>query len=207
VKIGVKKETNHSLLFKIFSTVLIVQVIVIIASASTRLSLYEEAYGFTTLRLYSHAFIIVLAVIFCLLLYKIHINSRENVFISGIFISTVLFLVVKNFLNPDAFIARRNIERFTASGKLDIDYLSNLSDDAAPEMIKVLNLPDEDLRNSFARKLYWHTQNSHSPYRFGWQSLNISLMRAYKILSSRIHDLEPYKDYQQQDFDSKERHR
>jgi hypothetical protein len=64
----VKKETDHAIGFKIYSTVLVVQVILIMASAFTRLSLYEQAYGFTTLRLYSHVFIILLAVIFCLLL-------------------------------------------------------------------------------------------------------------------------------------------
>jgi hypothetical protein len=200
-KYVIKKETEHALGFKVFSTALVIQVILIMVSAFTRLSLYEEAYGFTTLRLYSHAFIILLAVIFCLLIYKIYKDKRENTFTFRVFLSFVLFLVVMNFLNPDAFIARRNIERFNATGKLDIYYLSHLSDDAIPDTIKVLNLSDEDLRKSFARELYWRTQNSDSPYFSQWQSLNISRMRAYKILNSKIYELEPYKDYQQQKFD------
>lgn len=201
-----KKETDHTLVFKILSTALVVQVILIMTSAFTRLSLYEEAYGFTTLRLYSHAFIILLAVIFCLLLYKIYKDKRENTFAFRAFISIALFLAVMNFLNPDAFIARRNIERFATTGKLDVYYLSRLSDDAVPDTIKVLSISNDDLRKSFARELYWRVQNNDSPYFSKWQSLNISRMKANKILNSKIREIEPYKDYQQQNFDSAERY-
>ena len=197
-KYVVKKETDHLLGFKILSAALAVQVILIMASAFTRLSLYEEAYGFTILRLYSHAFIILLAIIFCLLFYKIYKDKRENTFAFRVFISIILFLAVMNFLNPDKFIARRSIERFAITGKLDIYYLSHLSDDAISDTIKVLSVPNEDLRNVFARELYWHIQNSNSlsSYFSKWQSLNVSRMRADKILNSKIRELEPYKDYQ-----------
>ncbi len=195
-KYVVKKETGHMLGFKILSAALVIQVILIMASAFTRLSLYEEAYGFTTLRLYSHAFIIFLAIVFCLLLYKIYRDKREDAFAFRVFVSIALFLTAMNFLNPDAFIARRNIERFAATGKLDIYYLSRLSDDAIPDTIKVLGIPSEDLRKSFARELYRRAQNSDSPYFSKWQSSNISRMRAKKILDSKIREIEPYKDYQ-----------
>ena len=195
-KYVIKKETEHALGFKILSTALIIQVVLIITSAFTRLSLYEEAYGFTTLRLYSHAFIILLAIIFCLLLYKIYKDKRENTFAFRVFLSLALFLAVMNFLNPEAFIARRNIERFASTGKLDIYYLSRLSDDAIPDIIKVLNISDEDLRKTLARELYWRVKNSDSRNFSPWQSLNISRLRANKILHSKIHELEPYQDYQ-----------
>jgi hypothetical protein len=205
-KYVVKKETDHALGFKVLSTALVVQVILIMASAFTRLSLYEQAYGFTTLRLYSHAFIILLAVIFCLLLYKIYKDKRENTFAFRVFISIALFLAVINFLNPDVFVARHNIERFTTTGKLDIYYLSRLSSDAIPDTIKILDISNEDLRKGFARELYLRAQNGDSLYFSKWQSLNISRMRAEKILNSKMRELEPYKDYQQQNFDSVERY-
>lgn len=195
-KYVIKKETEHALGFKILSTALIIQVVLIIASAFTRLSLYEEAYGFTTLRLYSHAFIILLVIIFCLLLYKIYKDKRESTFAFRVFLSVVLFIAVMNFLNPDAFIARRNIERFPSTGKLDIYYLSRLSDDAISDIITILNISNEDLRKRFARELYWRTKNNDSRNFSQWQSLNISRMRAKKILNSKISELEPYQDYQ-----------
>jgi hypothetical protein len=199
-----KKETGHAIGFKVLSTALILQVILIMTSAFTRLSLYEEAYGFTDQRLFSHAFIILLAVIFCLLLYKIYKNKKENIFAFRVFISIILFLAVMNFLNPDMFIARRNIERFAAAGKLDARYLGRLSSDAIPDTIKILDISDEDLRNSFAHGLYWRAQDINSSYFSKWQSLNISRMKAKKILDLRMSEIEPYKDYQQQNPDSAE---
>jgi len=191
-----KKEKNHLIGFKILSAVLILQVILIMVSAFIRLSLYEEAYGFTDQRLFSHAFIILLAVIFFLLFYKIHKDREENAFAFHVFISIILFLAVMNFLNPDAFIARRNIERFVATGKLDAYYLGSLSSDAIPETIKILDISDENIRNIFARGLYWRAQDINSSYSSKWQSLNISRIKAKKILNSRMNEIEPYKDYQ-----------
>ena len=191
-----KKDTEHTLIFKTLSTALIVQVVLIMASAFKRLLLYEEAYGFTTLRLYSHAFIVFLAAIFILLLYKIFKDKRENLFVFRAFVSILIFLAAMNILNPDAFIARRNIERFKTTDNLDIYYLNWLSDDAIPETVKILDIRDEGLRKSFARELYWRTQKD-LPLLSGWQSLNISRMNAGKILGPKAADLEQYKDYQQ----------
>lgn len=189
------KDADHSPEFKILSAVLVIQVILIMASAFTRLLLYEQAYGFTTLRLYSHAFIILLAIVFCLLLYKIYKNQRENTFVFRIFISIILFLTVMNLLNPDVFIARRNIERFTATGELDPRYLARLSGDAITETIKVLNTSNEDLKKGLACELYWFAQNINSPNFSRWQSFNVSRKRAKKILGSKMPELEPYKNF------------
>jgi hypothetical protein len=195
-KYAIKKEAEHTLSFKILSTALITQVILIMVSAFIRLSLYEEAYGFTTLRLYSHAFIILLAFIFCLLFYKIFQDDRESAFILRVLISIAFFLAFMNLLNPDAFIARRNIERFERIGKIDIDYLGSLSDDAMPIIINVLDIPDEDMRKSLSLILYQHTQNRDSFYYSQWQSLNLSRIRANGILKSKSYKLEAYKNLQ-----------
>ena len=179
--------------FKILSTTMVAQVIVIMVSAFTRLLLYEQAYGFTTLRLYSHIFIFLLGVIFCLLVYKIHWDSRENMFALRVFISVILFLVGINLLNPDLFIAQQNIQRFNDTGKLDVSYLSNLSDDAIPEVVKTLDMLDGDMKNSLGYELYWRTQVRDFTE---WQSFNISRARAKGILDSKTEELENYKDYQ-----------
>lgn len=189
-----KEKKTHELSFKILSTAMIAQVIVIMASAFMRLLLYERAYGFTTLRLYSHSFLILLAIIFCLLIYKIHWNKRESAFAFQVFVSVLLFLAEMNFLNPDLFIAQQNIERFTTTGKIDVYYLSTLSDDALPEVVKTLEMLDGDMKNSLGYQLYWRTQQDNDSE--DWQSFNISRSRAKEVLDSRIKELENYKDYQ-----------
>ncbi|MEK7611881.1 MAG: hypothetical protein AAB407_00860 [Patescibacteria group bacterium] len=65
----------------------------------------------------------------------------------------------------------------------------------------VLDISNEDLRKGFARELYWHVQDLHSLYFSKWQSLNISRMRAREMLNLKIQDIEPYKDYEQQNLD------
>jgi hypothetical protein len=197
-KCSEKKEDNHAIGLKILSTVLVGQVFFIMTSAFTRLLLYEEAYGFTTLRLYSHAFIILLAVIFCLLLYKIYRDSREQTFAFRIFLSIIIFLGVMNVFNPDAFIARQNIERYRATDNIDVYYLGGLSDDAMPELARALGSAPDDVRGQIANELYWRTQKTDDALYASWQSKNISRTRAKNILTSILNELEPYKDFQPQ---------
>jgi len=189
-----RKTSTYSLTFKILSTALVIQVVVIMISAFTRLSLYEEAYGFTTLRLYSHAFIILLTVIFLLLLYKIYKNKQENTFAFNVLLSTIIFLITMNILNPDVFIANKNIERFNNTGKLDSYYLGSLSSDAIAETSKMLNILNDDLKAPLAYKLYWLNNNLNSAHYSKWQSYNISRIEAKNILSSNISELEKYKE-------------
>jgi hypothetical protein len=182
--------SDHTLGFKLLSTALIVQVTLIMASAFMRLLLYEEAYGFTTMRLYSHAFVVWLAVVFMLVWVKIYFDKREISFAFRVFVSMILFLAFMNLLNPDSFIAKRNIERYQATGQLDIAYLNNLSDDAVPELVKALDIADSEEVPLFARKLVQrYTDRKDYSYYQGWQSMNIARMRAEGILGAKMGEL------------------
>jgi hypothetical protein len=185
-------------IFKTLGSSLIAQVFVIMISAFMRLLLYERAYGFTTLRLYSHAFIVFLAVVFILFLHKIIQDRGEPEFAFHSFIAVIMSLVGMNLLNPDAFIARRNVERFATSTEMDVDYLASLSDDAVlPETIGLLGLVNEEDRAQFAHSLYVRLQRRIDTPQFSkWPSLNLSRMNAKSILEENRDKLEPYKDVQ-----------
>ena len=193
-KYVVRNGKIHTLEFKILSTSMIVQVIVIMVSAFTRLLLYERAYGFTTLRLYSHSFIILLAIIFGLLIYKIYIDRTERTFALRVFVLIILSLAGMNFLNPDLFIARQNIDRFNSTEKLDVYYLGNLSDDAIPEVVKLFDTLDGDMEMSLGSELYWRSQRVNESKE--WQSFNIYRAKAKRILESKSKELEKYKNSQ-----------
>lgn len=166
-----KEGMHHSVVFKFFSGSLVLQVLVIMASASMRLSLYEDAYGFTTLRLYSHAFIILLSCIFLILLYKIFIDTRENTFVFRLFLADCAFLLVMNLLNPDAFIARMNIKQFENDpAKLDIEYVRTLSDDALPVTLDLLVSNNEVVSYEITP----------------WQSTNLSRVRAKEMITAKL---------------------
>ncbi len=129
-------------LFNGFATVLIIFVAAILLSAWQRMRLYEANFGYTELRLYVTIFIlwlIPLLIWFVLTLWK-----QPDFFAIGVIVTAIGFLVTLNLLNPDALIARRNLARYQQTGDLDIFYLTNLSDDAVPELIAALPLLDGD---------------------------------------------------------------
>lgn len=196
-----RKDDGHTLLFKLLSTALVVQVVVIMASSFMRLWLYEQAYGFTTLRLYSHVFIVFLAVIFCLMVVKILVDNRENTFAFRSFLAIVFFLALMNALNPDAFIADRNLERYGKTGQLDTDYVSRLSEDAIPVTIRLLDDKNPEVRGVYGRNLYYHVKEVTTASAYtGWQSTNLSRKQAMNILEPRASDLKKYKDFTEKDL-------
>ena len=186
----IKRDGTHLRSFKILSGVLVLQVIVILASAFVRLSLYEYAYGFTEIRLYSHVFMIWLSIVLMLLSVHIWKSRTYAEFSFRIFCMVVIFLFGMNMLNPDAFIAKKNLERYQSTGLLDARYLATLSDDALPYTIELLDDPNEEIRKSFAYGLYWRNNycsaddceesRSHS-----WQSERLGRSKAEALLAPR----------------------
>jgi hypothetical protein len=182
-KFLLRKGESHSTRFKFLAGALVAQVIVIMVSAFNRLSLYESAYGFTSLRLYSHICIIWLAVIFGILLYKIFVNQRETRFALLTFASVIALLAFVNIVNVDKFVARENIERYYATGKLDMRYLDDLSTDATTETVKLLNAPDKTVAKEWASTLFVKRQEALSMDK-SWQSTNLSRNAALQALNA-----------------------
>jgi hypothetical protein len=102
----------------------------VLASALRRLGLYEEAYGFTRLRLTAHAILLWLGALFCLVLLVGAVGGawlpRAAIAVTG---AAVLVFALTD---PDRRIAERNLDRFQRTGQIDRAYLAGLSADAAP---------------------------------------------------------------------------
>jgi two-component system, OmpR family, sensor histidine kinase BaeS len=117
---------------------LCVQTLVVVASALYRMHVYQEAYGFTELRLLVDVFegwlgLLVLAVMAAGITLKAAWLPRFAL------LSGAGLIVALAVINPDAWIAQRNVDRFEETGKLDWVYLRDLSDDAVPVLV---TLPD-----------------------------------------------------------------
>lgn len=109
----------------------------VVATALARMGVYQDAYGFTTLRVTVTVFeawlgLVVLAVMVLGARGWGHRVPRLAL-LSGAGVFLVLLLV-----NPDGFVAGRNIDRYEATGRLDTDYLATLSKDAAPVVLERL---------------------------------------------------------------------
>jgi hypothetical protein len=107
---------------------------VMLVSASGRMTLYEEAYGFTHLRLYTHTFMLWLGMLLAVVLVSLFI-PRRRVFAFGTTLCMIGFLATLNLMNVDATIARQNLARVAHGHELDVLYLNTLSVDAVPAML------------------------------------------------------------------------
>lgn len=114
--------------------------LVVVASALHRMDLYQQAYGFTVLRVLVDAFELWLGLLVVLVLVA-------GVRLSGwwlpraALVSAAVFVLVGGLADPEAWVARRNLDRYTATGRIDLDYLRSLGPDAAPVIAAGLSAP------------------------------------------------------------------
>jgi len=118
---------------KLYLSLLVLCTLVMLISAFSRLSLYEDVYGFTQTRLLVHGFMLYLGALLVASFVRIW---RERLSLTKVYIGiTVLAFVLMNYANLDARIATNNIERYERTGVIDLDYLRTLSADAAPVLL------------------------------------------------------------------------
>ncbi len=117
--------------------------LLVVASALRGMAVYQDAYGFTTLRLFVDVFegwlgFVVLAIMVAGALGLGRWLPRVAL------VSGAVALVGLAAINPDAWVAERNLDRWEATGKLDLSYLQTLSADAAPVIVD--RLPEDVAR-------------------------------------------------------------
>ncbi|MDQ4112730.1 MAG: DUF4173 domain-containing protein [Actinomycetota bacterium] len=113
------------------------EALVVVGSALYRMHLYQEAYGFTQLRLLVDVFEAWLG----LLVIAGLIAAVTGKAIGGglwlgrfALVSGAVALLGIAAINPDAWIAEHNVSRYEETGKIDTDFLAELSDDAVPAL-------------------------------------------------------------------------
>jgi hypothetical protein len=129
-------ERRSKRAFLVLGQIGIVLTLLIVLVAFRRLSLYEEAYGFTMLRLYSQIFAVWIAVVFLLLAADMGgMFPKRRWFVGATFLSAMALLLSLNFLNPEAIVVNLNVDHARATHKLDVQYLAELSSDAIPALL------------------------------------------------------------------------
>ncbi|QHT61514.1 DUF4173 domain-containing protein [Paenibacillus lycopersici] len=128
-------ERIGELVRKLSLSLLVGCTVIMLVSAFSRLSLYEQAYGYTQTRLLVHGFMVFLCFILAASLLRIW---RERFSLAKTYIALgIAAYLAMNFANLDAIIAERNCDRYAASGEIDTAYLGTLSADALPALIKL----------------------------------------------------------------------
>lgn len=183
-----RADRRQARLFNGLCTLLILLVLVLLASALRRMGLYEDAYGYTHLRLYVHIFMLWLAAAFVWLL--VALWARPDRFAVGGFVAALGFLVTVNLVNPDASIAQQNLARYRATGKLDVAYLSSaVSEDGVPALVAALPGTSGAVRAALRADLRRRLAGmERDPTRRDWPSFVLARRQAYDALTgSRAH--------------------
>jgi hypothetical protein len=126
-------EPGQRLLLRLVLGALCVLTLVVVASALYRLHLYEEAFGFTRLRLLVAVFEGWLGLVVVLVMAAgLRLDGRWLPRAAVLTGATALLGL--GLLNPDGYVAERNVERYLETGKADWSYLAGLSADAVPAL-------------------------------------------------------------------------
>jgi hypothetical protein len=159
-------------LVRALSAVLIALSLVVMASALERMRLYQREYGLTELRLYATGVILWLGFVFVWLGATV-VRARPRLFVTGALVSGFVATLALNIADPDALIARTNLDR----PHVDVRYLGNLSDDAVPVLLARLPSLPARIRVPLAQELL---RRGDEPQRLaGW---NASRARAHELL-------------------------
>lgn len=151
---------------------LTVLTLVIVASALSRMHTYEQAYGFTRLRVLVSVCELWLGSVLVMVL-AAGVRLRARRLPEAAVAAAVAALLALAVADPDRFVAERNVTRYAETGSVDVRHLAGLSADAVPALDR-LPAPLRDCAlTRIARDL---------ADRDGWRAWNLGRSGARDVL-------------------------
>ena len=142
--------------------------------------MYEQAYGYTLLRLLVYVSLITETILLIPTLVYI-INPKVKIL--NYYITIIVTVYTLLSLCPvDCFIAKNNIDRYYKTKKIDVDYLINFSTDNIPLLCDVyddLVFEKDYKKDNFNRYLKYMYKNNKSDSIFEY---NLSRNKSIKVL-------------------------
>ena len=175
----IKKDNKRNLkVANLLLTILIVFTLNMLFSANFKLTLYENTFGYTFLRVSVHLFMLLLFIL-CLVV-AVGIWYRKIPIVKSIIMITIIMYTVINYINIDGFIARKNIERYYQTGSIDAGYLTSLSDEVVPYLLELKDNSDNDIKIVINDNLKYRKEmlNKHN----SWTEFNFSKNRVRKLI-------------------------
>jgi hypothetical protein len=158
-------------------------VLLLLASAFRRVLLYEAAYGFTTARLYAQVYMCAVAAGLVMLALEVAADfDAGRLFRRALGAATILFIALV-YWNHEDWIARRNLDRFASTGKLDVGYLTMaMSPDAIPAIAERLPMLPEPMRSEIRDSVLKRSVARDRRER-AWFEWNLASERARRALT------------------------
>jgi hypothetical protein len=140
--VTIRQTARENTVFRTLSIVIVGLTTVMLLSASQRMLLYEEEFGFTHLRVYTHVSMLWLGVLFGFYLLSMF-RMRRNIFSLGVLLVAIGYVGTLNLMNVDLYIAEHNIARYREGRALDLSFITTLSADALPAIIPLHQTLDD----------------------------------------------------------------
>jgi hypothetical protein len=175
VRVAPRATPGDLLVVRLLLALLCLLALVIVASALHRMSLYEQQYGFTRLRVFVDAVELTLGAAF-LLLPAAGIRLTNTWLPRATVALAAGALLALATVNPDAYIAHHNVTRYEKTGRIDLAYLASLSADAVPALDR---LP-ADLRSCALQRLAGDLADTSDP----WYDVNLARVQARRLLAA-----------------------
>ena len=148
------KKSEENKYNKIMGIIMVLLTLVIIVSSFYRMYMYENAFGYTVLRLLVYVALITEGVCLVPTIGYI-INNKVNILKYYIIIIVAIYTGI-NMVSVDYIIAKNNINRYYEVVKIDLDYLRNEHADNIPLLIELKNVTnDEKLKGD----IKWYLDN------------------------------------------------
>lgn len=166
-------------LLRATSTLLVLLLAGVLASAAYRMRLYQDAYGLTEQRLYVSVFMIWLTGVLGWLAATV-LRGRRRGFVFAAAVGGLACIAALHVLNPHALIARVNISRAASGAEVDAGYLRTLSADAVPTLIAKLPALPEAERCQVGAML---AERWSGDRQGGWRTWNLADARARRLVA------------------------
>lgn len=181
-----REEGKSNKFINYMSLIMIFFTFIIVISAGVRMYFYESTYGYTLLRLLVYCTLFTECVLFIpTILYILdkNVNLPKLYFI----IITIVYICM-NFSNFDNIIARKNIDRYIETGKIDIYYLEDETGaDAIKQMLRILEieLDEEGIKMQTIEYLN-EVYNNIDREKMDFRNFNISKFLAKNLIAKEL---------------------
>ena len=198
------KETEKQEKYKkTMCIVMVIFTLIIIISASARMTLYQQNYGYTRLRILVDYTLITEIIL--LIPTIIYILKNKIDLIKTYFVIIITMYCLVNFINIDKIIMKNNFNRYKETGYIDLNYLMEMNNSDLIEQL--LELKDTEFK--YSEKAYSQSdtdkqeiqeqigkqQRELNGYLASWKKsfnethtlaeFNLPKMRAKSILNNR----------------------
>lgn len=185
ILIAKSKSYKNNKFTNIMCLLMILFTFILIVSSAIRMYFYEQAYGYTFLRLAVYFALLTEAILLIpTILYVL--NKKKNLLRTYFSIVVTMYVII-NLVNIDNIIASRNVTRYIETGKIDMVYIeSNTGTDAIKQIIRILQSDkDENGTKQIASNYLINTYDKLINENTDFRDFNISKTLA-KYLIEKI---------------------